>query len=108
MVASAIGAITKIEDKSNLEFYQDVANKINFNESGRKLKINDDTEIIIEHMTPKSNIVICGGGHIALELSKVAKMLDFTVTVIDDRKEFANKERFPFVDKIIYFYTIPS
>lgn len=90
-----------IEDKSNLEFYQDVANKINFNESGRKLKINDDTEIIIEHMTPKSNIVICGGGHIALELSKVAKMLDFTVTVIDDRKEFANKERFPFVDKII-------
>ena len=29
-----------IEDKSNLEFYQDVANKINFNESGRKLKIN--------------------------------------------------------------------
>ena len=31
----------------------------------------------------------------------MAKMLDFNTTVIDDREEFANKERFPAVDNII-------
>ena len=28
-------------------------------------------------------------------------MLDFNITVIDDREEFANKERFPEVDNVI-------
>ena len=90
-----------IEDQSNLEFYQDVANKINFNECGKIVKINDDIEINIEHIISKPNLIICGGGHIALSLAGMAKMLDFNITVIDDREEFANKERFPEVDNVI-------
>ena len=31
----------------------------------------------------------------------MAKILGFKVTIIDDRKEFANKKRFPHVDRII-------
>ena len=75
--------------------------KINFNEYGRILKINDDIEIVIENIISKPSLVICGGGHIALSLANMAKMLDFNVTVIDDREEFANKNRFPEVDNII-------
>jgi len=45
--------------------------------------------------------VICGAGHIALPLSAMAKMLNFEVTIIDNRKKYANKKRFPHVDKIL-------
>ncbi len=85
------------EEKENIEFY----NKINFNESGKMIKIDDDIEVIVEHIISKPNLIICGGGHIALSLASMAKMLDFNTTVIDDREEFANKERFPEVDNVI-------
>jgi len=58
-------------------------------------------KVFIEPFTPKDHLIICGAGHIALPLSAVAKILGFLVTVIDDRKEFANKNRFPHVDRII-------
>ena len=40
-------------------------------------------------------LVICGGGHVSLELSVLADYLEYTYTVIDDRTEFASRERFP-------------
>lgn len=58
-------------------------------------------KVFIEPFTAKEDLIICGAGHIALPLSAVAKILGFKVTIIDDRREFANKKRFPHVDKII-------
>lgn len=89
------------EEEGNIEFYNKIINKINFNESGKAIKIDDDIEIIIENIISKPNLIICGGGHIALSLASMAKMLDFNTTVIDDREEFANEERFPEVDNVI-------
>lgn len=90
-----------IEDEKNIEFYNRIINKINFNEFGKIIKIDNDIEIIIEHIISKPNLIICGGGHIALSLASMAKILDFNTTVIDDREEFANKERFPEADNVI-------
>lgn len=45
-------------------------------------------------------MVICGGGHVAIQVAKLAKMVDFYVQVIDDREEFANRIHFPDVDEI--------
>jgi xanthine dehydrogenase accessory factor len=61
--------------------------------------INNDT--IVEPLSAFSNLYIFGGGHVSQFLSKVAKLVDFNVTVIDDREEFANRERFPEADTII-------
>jgi xanthine dehydrogenase accessory factor len=58
-------------------------------------------KVFIEPFAPKINLVICGAGHIALPLSLIGKMLNFSIIVIDNRKEFANKKRFPHADKII-------
>lgn len=58
-------------------------------------------KVFIEPFLGKKHFIICGAGHIALPLSILGKMLNFNVTVIDDRKEFANKKRFSHVDKII-------
>lgn len=56
---------------------------------------------MIEHYTPRPRMVILGGGHIALALSKMAKMIDFNVLVFDDRPQFANPGRFPDADEVI-------
>ena len=58
-------------------------------------------KVFIEPFVARDHLIICGAGHIALPLSAVAKILGFKVTIIDDRKAFANKSRFPHVDKII-------
>ena len=58
-------------------------------------------KVFIEPFAPKDHLIICGAGHIALPLSAFAKTLGFKVTVIDDRKQFSNKTRFPHVDRII-------
>lgn len=49
----------------------------------------------------KPKLVILGAGHVACDLAKIASCLDFYIKVIDDRAEFANRERFPFADRVI-------
>ncbi|HEX8918952.1 MAG TPA: XdhC family protein [Chloroflexota bacterium] len=46
-------------------------------------------------------LVIVGAGHIALPLSRIAAIHDLRVTVIDDRAEFATRERFPDAETIV-------
>ncbi|MDP2654455.1 MAG: XdhC/CoxI family protein [Candidatus Omnitrophota bacterium] len=57
-------------------------------------------KVFIEPFAGVKNLVICGAGHIALPLSVIGKMMNFKVTIIDDRKEYANKSRFPHADEI--------
>ena len=90
-----------IEDKENEEFYNSLISKIKFNDLRNIVKVGDNIEIIIENIISKPNLIICGGGHISFELASIAKMLEFNITVIDDREEFANRERFNCVDDII-------
>ena len=46
-------------------------------------------------------LILCGGGHVSLELAHIAARLEFEVVVIDDRPEFANDERFPMVHQVL-------
>ena len=46
-------------------------------------------------------LILCGGGHVSLELAHVAARLEFEVTVIDDRPEFANGARFPMAHQVL-------
>ena len=60
-----------------------------------------EMEVFIEPITPTPVIYIFGAGHISKVLAKISKLLGFMVTVIDDRKDYANKERFPDADQIL-------
>ncbi len=51
--------------------------------------------LILELVAGAPSLFIFGGGHISRSVSKIASMAGFSVTVIDDRPEFANPERFP-------------
>ena len=58
-------------------------------------------EVFVEPILPEPCLLIFGAGHISLFLSKMGKMVGFRVAVIDDRPEFANRERFPEADEVI-------
>ncbi len=58
-------------------------------------------DLFFEVLAPPAEIVIVGAGHIAQPLSKIAKLMDFEVTIIDDRANFANRVRFPEADRIL-------
>jgi xanthine dehydrogenase accessory factor len=44
---------------------------------------------------PTPRLVIAGAGHVGSALASVARQMDFAVTVIDDRPDFASSDRFP-------------
>ncbi len=76
---------------------------VTYNYFGRKGEsvCGGQMKIFIEPFSSNIHLVICGAGHIALPLSLIGKMLNFKVTIIDNRRELANHERFPHVDQII-------
>lgn len=51
--------------------------------------------MIIQPVVGIQPLVICGGGHVGRCLSKIAAATGFTVTVVDDRQEYASVGRFP-------------
>lgn len=63
-------------------------------EDVRRFK-TDVGEIIIQPIKGVPNLVIFGGGHVSKYLAQVASVAGFSTTVIDDRDEFADPERFP-------------
>ena len=54
-----------------------------------------------EWFCPQPKLFICGGGHVAKEVAALAAHLDFSVTVLDDRADLANRERFPTAERVI-------
>lgn len=58
-------------------------------------------EVFFEAMPAPPHLIVVGAGHIAVPLVRMAKILDFRVTVLDDRALFANRERFPDADEIL-------
>lgn len=52
-------------------------------------------EFLIEPLTVGEKLFIFGGGHVALPLVQLATKVGFSVTVIDERSEFAAANRFP-------------
>jgi len=51
--------------------------------------------IFLEPVVPSPRLLIVGAGHVGQALARQGLWLDFDVTVIDDRTEFASPERFP-------------
>ena len=46
-------------------------------------------------------LILCGAGHVSLELAHIASRLDFEIVVIDDRPEFASRDRFPMAGQVV-------
>jgi xanthine dehydrogenase accessory factor len=57
--------------------------------------------LFVDPISGAQRLIIAGAGHIAQPLATLGSMLGFHVTVIDDRAQFANRERFPTADEIM-------
>jgi xanthine dehydrogenase accessory factor len=60
-----------------------------------------DAEVLIEVVEAPARLVVVGGGHIGRSLVKLGEEVGFSCTVIDDRPDYANRERFPEADQVI-------
>ena len=61
-------------------------------------------EVFVEPILPQPVAYIFGGGHISMALAKSANGAGFGIVVIDDREQFANKERFPMAQELFTSY----
>ena len=58
-------------------------------------------QVMLEPHEPPATLLIVGGGHIGKALATIGDLCGFAVAVIDDRPEYANKERFPEADRVV-------
>jgi len=63
--------------------------------------VDAGTEIFIEGFTTPPTLVMVGGGHVGKATADLAHSLGYRVYVVDDRPEFANKERFPYAEQVV-------
>lgn len=80
--------------------FQEILDKLSRGETPQLSKTVDG-QTYIRVFLPENRLILLGGGHIAQPLFAMASMLDFSVTVVDDRIAFANSERFPEATQVI-------
>jgi xanthine dehydrogenase accessory factor len=66
-----------------------------------KLDKNNQIEFFLEPVLDKPHLTVFGAGHIAQPLVKICSLLDFSITVVDDREEFLNFNNFPTADQLL-------
>lgn len=60
-----------------------------------------EVRYFVQPALPVRTVFIFGAGHVAWELAPLCGLIGFRTVVIDDRREFANKQRFPGAADII-------
>jgi xanthine dehydrogenase accessory factor len=99
--ANEMGAIP-LELKTDIE--KSVSEFFNGDRKGKytEIRLPDKAEIVyLEPVFPPSRLVIAGAGHIGKALAHLGNLLDFEVTVIDERVEYANLKNLPDADRIV-------
>ena len=97
----------QLKTKEPLRTYEFVLDEAATGEGALAMGCGGDATIRIRYVDPQnpgtfvedfktsSQAYIFGGGHVALALDPVLRHIDFETTIIDDRAEYANAERFP-------------
>ncbi len=67
----------------------------------RRPVIVGEGRFIVEPLFDRTRLYVFGAGHVSQYIARMANMVDFNVVVIDDRKEYANAERFPEAGEIV-------
>jgi xanthine dehydrogenase accessory factor len=58
-------------------------------------------DLFIHPIRPPDTLYIFGAGHISAALAPLAKQVGFEVIIIDDRPDFASRQRFPAADDVM-------
>ncbi len=72
-----------------------------FPKEGFRLEESAEEVAVYQPLFSEDKVYIFGAGYIGQKLAGITSMLGFSTVVIDERKEFANRERFPDADDIV-------
>jgi len=72
----------------------------------RAIDIEDGVRVFFDVLSSENRLLVCGAGHIAVPLARLAREVGFKVSVLDDRADFANSTRFPDCDVITEDFSI--
>lgn len=90
-----------LENPALEELAREAAHRVGDYGKCEHLLAEDGTEVFVESFTTLPTMVIMGGGHVAKALVSVAKIVGFSICVIDNRPQFASKERFPEAERVV-------
>jgi xanthine dehydrogenase accessory factor len=65
------------------------------NDGDAQMRSVSGDRLLFEISRPPLELIVCGGGHVGQAVARAARFLGFNVTVIDDRADFASREKFP-------------
>jgi xanthine dehydrogenase accessory factor len=63
--------------------------------------VQDPVPAHFDPLLPRPAALIFGAGHLAIPVAHLAGLAGFRVVVIDDRADFANRDRFPGADQVL-------
>ena len=55
---------------------------------------DQEHDLLVEPVSGRPRLIVAGGGHVAKALARQARLLDFDVTILEDRPEFSDPSRF--------------
>lgn len=60
-----------------------------------------DSQVFLDVVRPAPTLVVVGGVHIAIALTRIAQALGYRTIVVDPRPAFASEARFPHADRVV-------
>lgn len=69
--------------------------------NSQRVSVAEGVELFVEVSWPAPMLIVVGGVHIAIALTRLAREIGYRTVVVDPRKAFGTPERFPHVDRLI-------
>ncbi len=60
-----------------------------------------DLDVFIDVIAPQVTLLLIGAGHVAIPLAELAHFVGIRTVVLDDRAEYANRDRFPQAEEVL-------
>jgi xanthine dehydrogenase accessory factor len=62
--------------------------------TARLVPVDDTHDLLLEPIVGRPRLVVAGGGHVSQAIARQAHLLDFDITILEDRPEFSDPARF--------------
>jgi xanthine dehydrogenase accessory factor len=67
----------------------------------RSVAVAEGVEAFVEVVAPKPALVVVGGAHMSIALTRLAAVIGYSTVVVDPRRAFGSEARFPHIDRLI-------
>lgn len=61
-----------------------------------------EVDVFIDVCKVRPKLLVAGAGHVGTAVYNIASLLDFHITMFDDRERFLTEERFPLAEELIF------